>query len=105
MEQAMYGSLSGRIPVPALLYCNRAEGGVPYRFAIQKYIEGKSLNEYLLEKRRYPLELVGQNGAMLASIESSYVLSHGDFSYSNMIVNPAGKVFFTDLEYVLAANR
>jgi len=38
-------------------------------------------------------------------IESSYVLSHGDFSYSNIMIDCNQKVYLIDFEYSLATNR
>lgn len=167
VEQSMYDYLAGKISVPSVLYYNQANPRSPYHFAIIEYIEGTTLNEYILEQNRYPVELMSQIAGSLAvihnkkyacrgllapdfqikrtfrpvkeqivyllsdnagkhlpssvrnkllhfaetredifaSIESLFVLSHGDFSYNNMIVSPEGKVFLIDFEYAMATNR
>ncbi len=166
IEHTMYNYLYRNIPVPSLMYFGQTNSSKSYRFAIIEYIDGQTLNEYILNHKRYPLELMPQIAGALAfihnkryesrgllnsslqiqksfhsikdqieilisdkagchlsdslrdelhdfvkkrddifeSIESSYVLSHGDFSYSNILVDHSKRVFLIDFEYSLATN-
>ncbi len=50
-------------------------------------------------------DFVHNRDDIFQAIESSYVLSHGDFSYSNIMVDQNKKVYLIDFEYSLATNR
>ena len=54
------------------------------------------------QKKRL-LDLLDKRNDLYAEIDQHYVLSHGDFSYGNILVDESDRVWFIDFEYAFSA--
>lgn len=59
---------------------------------------------HLPERQKERLfDLLDKRNDLYAEIDKHYVLSHGDFSYGNILVDESNQVWFIDFEYAFSA--
>lgn len=65
----------------------------------QLYLSGFAGNHISESTKNHILSFLNENTYLLNQIESKFVFSHGDFNFSNILIDHTEKVWFIDFEY------
>lgn len=70
-ESAIYKKVGGYVPVPEIFYINTDRTIIDKSYSIVEYLDGTTLDEYIIKNNRFPKKLAGDIGEKLALLHQS----------------------------------